>query len=418
MAYQNDLFRKEAIAYRLNRKRSENQLPMSSKFGWILRSLVGLSILLFLLMVTVKYRETESARGRLIANEAEQQLVAPTAGILDQILVSSGDKVSAGQIVAMVSIGLYGPEGQLLVLGERKFIEEKLQGLREQRQLLEERHRIQVRNLQTRIGEQIGYIELARSQRDSLNNQLLISQELLAATQSLLQSDSISEAHYKQQELEHLHLVQNLTSAEEKLQSSNAKLAELRNQIDADKVEQALSDSQLDQNITSLAQQLDMNHKSQHVSVVAARDGYVSTIALEEGQAVSSGQTILYLQANQQSLLAEVFVPSSIVARLYEGQQTLLRYDAFDFHTYGRYAATIEHIGRSALDPREHLLPFPDRGEPMFPVRVKPQLHYVEGSDVFPLQAGLLLEADFVMAEMSLVQFIFKPVMNLRGKVL
>jgi len=379
---------------------------------------MGLLTLLFLLMLTVKYRETESARGRLVASEAEQQLVAPKAGILDQILVSSGDKVSAGQVVAKVSIGLYGPEGQPLILGERRFIEEKLQGLREQRQLLAERHRIQVKNLQARISEQTGYIELASSQRDSLKNQLTISQELLEATQSLLQAESISEAHYKRQALEHLHLVQNLALAEEKLQISNAKLTELQNQIDADKVEQALSDSQLSQNITSLAQQLNMNQKSQHVSVIAARDGYVSTIALEEGKGVSSGQTILYLQANRQSLLAEVFVPSSIVARLYEGQQTLLRYDAFDFHTYGRYTATIEHIGRSALDPREHLLPFPDRGEPMFPVRLKPELHYVEGSDIFPLQAGLLLEADFVVAEMSLMQFMFKPVMSLRGKVL
>ncbi len=418
MTYQNELFRKEAIAYRLNRKRSEDQLPMSSKFGLTLWSLIGLLILLFLLMLTVQYRETDSARGRLVASEAEQKLVAPKAGILDQILVSSGDKVSAGQIVAKVSIGLYGPEGQLLILGERKFIEEKLQGLRDQKQLLEERHRIKIKNLQTRISEQTGYIELASSQRDSLENQLTISQELLAATQSLLQSESISEAHYKQQELEHLYLVRNLTLAEEKFQNSKAKLTELQNQIEADKVEQALSDSQLSQSITSLAQQLDVNQKSQHVSVIAARDGYVSTIALEEGEAVLPGQTILYLQASQQSLLAEVFVPSSIVARLYEGQQTLLRYDAFDFHTYGRYPATIEHIGRSALDPREHLLPFPNRGEPMFPVRLKIQRHYVEGLDIFPLQAGLLLEADFVMEKMSLMQFMFKPVMSLRGKVL
>ena len=63
------------------------------------------------------------------------------------------------------------------------------------------------------------------------------------------------------------------------------------------------------------------------------------------------------------------------------------------------------------------MIPVSHHAEPVFPVLVKPDQHYVEGSDIYPLQAGLLLEADFVIAEMSLVELIFKPVLSLRGKL-
>lgn len=412
-----DLFRKEAISYRLNRQRSENQLPRSANFGLTFWALIVLLTLLIIVMFRVQYRETESARGRVISTEAELQLVAPRTGLLQQLLVSSGDNVSAGQVLAVISLSVFSPEGQAVSIAERKILEQKLDGAKEQRALVNERHSLASDKLNADIVNQRRHLDLVLAHLESLHNQIEISQSLLSASNSLLESGSISVARYKQQEMEHLNLVRARNLAEQETGESRTQLANLLTKIESDSVEQAIAISQIDQNILSLAQQLSAEKNEQEVAVLAQRDGFVSTVVATEGDAVATGQTLIYLQPDNQSLIAEIYVPSSIVARLYEGQEVLLRYDAFDFHTYGRYSASIEEIGRSALDPREHLLPIPVQAEPVFPVLVKPNQHYVEGQDVYPLQSGLLLNADFIAAEMSLIQFILKPVLNLRGKL-
>jgi hypothetical protein len=41
----------------------------------------------------------------------------------------------------------------------------------------------------------------------------------------------------------------------------------------------------------------------------------------------------------------------------------------------------------------------------------------VQGDSLYPLQSGATLMADFVLWEMSLLQFIFRPILGLQGKV-
>lgn len=173
----------------------------------------------------------------------------------------------------------------------------------------------------------------------------------------------------------------------------------------------------LDKDIRLLSLQLESVNTEPYSTVLANRSGIVSSILLEEGSAVKRGQAIAYLQPEGKSLMAEVFVPSSILGKLAPGEDVMLRYDAFSVHSYGRYPAKISSIERTALDPRNHLLPVAPTSEPLFRVLATPSQHYVEGEDIFPLQPGLQLSADFVTSEMSMVEYIFRPLLNLRGKV-
>jgi membrane fusion protein len=106
-----------------------------------------------------------------------------------------------------------------------------------------------------------------------------------------------------------------------------------------------------------------------------------------------------------------------MLGNLFQGQQVMLGFDAFDYRYYGRYPAVVEQISRGSLDPREQLLPVPGISEPVFRVRLSLTKQYVEGPDIARLQAGMLLRADFITAEMSLLSFIFKPLLRLRGRI-
>jgi len=102
---------------------------------------------------------------------------------------------------------------------------------------------------------------------------------------------------------------------------------------------------------------------------------------------------------------------------MYPGQELLLNYDAFNFQLYGRYRATVTRIDRASLDPREHLLPVPGIQEPVFTIKARLDQSYVEGPDIYRLQSGMLFSADIVTAEMSLLAFIFKPVLELKARL-
>ena len=60
---------------------------------------------------------------------------------------------------------------------------------------------------------------------------------------------------------------------------------------------------------------------------------------------------------------------------------------------------------------------FINTAEPVFRLRASIEQRYVSGSETYRLQPGLLFTADFVLEELPLLYFIFKPVLSLRGLV-
>ena len=63
------------------------------------------------------------------------------------------------------------------------------------------------------------------------------------------------------------------------------------------------------------------------------------------------------------------------------------------------------------------MLPIIGINEPVFKVTAKLYESTVQGDSDYVLHSGATLMADFVLSEMSLIHFIFKPILSLQGKV-
>ncbi|PCI77224.1 MAG: hypothetical protein COB20_08420, partial [SAR86 cluster bacterium] len=140
-------------------------------------------------------------------------------------------------------------------------------------------------------------------------------------------------------------------------------------------------------------------------------------LGLERGKSVLPNQPLFFINPSKTELQATLYVPASVQAKLVTGQSVLLRYDAFDFRLYGRHEATVVAIGKARLDPRETVLPIFGINEPVFKVTAELHESVVQGDSLYRLQSGATLMADFVLFEMSLLQFIFRPILGLQGKV-
>jgi membrane fusion protein len=412
-----DLFRQEAVQHRLQRKQAQTLLQQSS---WIFPLSCGLGVLLLAVVMAlalIEYKETETARGTLMAQQPPLKLVAPQAGVVDLLRVELGQFVRPGEVLASISMVKFDESGIPVSKTDLDMVEAEQQALLEQARLNEDRFLQQQRALENQMADLESQLGLAGAAVQTLEEQLRISASLLAATATLLENGSISKAHYEQQRLAYLQLETEHQSSLAGRLALQRELNLIRAQGDELKLQWSTEQLQLDQSLRLLELKEQRTKNLDTIAIVAQREGYVASINVAAGDAVGSGQPLLYVQPARESLRGEVYVPSSIVGKLAPGQELLLRYDGFAVESYGRYGATISEISRASVDPREHLLPVGIRGEPVFRVVIQPAQHYVEGDDIYPLQPGLHFSADFVIAEMSLMEFIFRPVLKLQGKV-
>lgn len=411
------LFREDVIRFKRHGQQAQVLLKRTSSnktFVWLL---CALAVVLVFAINQIQYKEVESARGHLIGVGGQVQLVAPKDGLVHSILVQPGQTVKEGDRVAQISTQLYDQLGIDTTQREEELLHAELDFLQREKQVQQQLYTQRDASLRARANSLEENIRLSTHGLALLNEQEVISASLIEGTRQLLNREAISQAQASNQQLAHLDLMRERQLAESQLQQFVVAAHETTAELEALDLEQQSKLHRLNKDVRQIALQLDSLKTKPFFSIMANRAGTVSSIPVTLGSAVKEGQPLIYLQPPGQELMAEVYVPSSILGKLAPGQQVMLRYDAFGVHSYGRYAASIKSIDRAALDQRQHLLPVAQATEPLFKVLLSPAQHYVEGEDIYPLQPGLQLSADFVINELSLVQYIFRPLLNLRGRV-
>ena len=94
-----------------------------------------------------------------------------------------------------------------------------------------------------------------------------------------------------------------------------------------------------------------------------------------------------------------------------------IRYGAFPYQHYGLHKGKVNNIAQVILSPNE--LPVPvNLNEPVYRVEVVlEEQSIVAYGDEFPLQAGMSLDADIILEERTLGQWLLEPIYGLRGKL-
>jgi membrane fusion protein len=116
-------------------------------------------------------------------------------------------------------------------------------------------------------------------------------------------------------------------------------------------------------------------------------------------------------------LQAQLLVPGRAVGFLAAGQPVALRYQAFPFQRFGSSHGVVKEIARSLIAPGDAQLPVA-LNEPAYRITVALERQTVRayGKD-FPLQDGMLLEADVALDRRRLLEWLFEPLLALAGRV-
>lgn len=409
------LFRKEAVVYQRERLWGEILLtqPLSLRLLSAAVAVVLVCLILYLYLGT--YTRKETVQGYLSPAAGMVEVYASQAGTITKLKVEAGDSVDEGEVLARVSTDKTLEEGATL----NTLV---LQLLEQQKQRLEQRIERQKRRRDAREVYLRSRIDGHEHQIDQLKEQIQLQKERIELAESRYQSlkdlhrdELISEEEYQARYQTLLDEQQRQNQLRQSLSTEQGELENARFELDSLESETQATLDELRAEIAGLDERR-LQHRGEHAfSVEAPRAGRVTSLQVKPGQMASSQRPMMAILPEGSSLEAELLVPSRAIGFVEPDLPVRVRYDAFPHERFGNHESQISDVAETVLSPDEVDAPI----RPQTPVyRVSAELSQqtlMTYGRKMPLDAGMTLQADILLDERPLYQWILKPLYSLKG---
>ena len=416
----NKLFRQEVIWNQDSMTIGTVRLaaPIHHHIYSVLAVIITMAILSFL--VFGHYTRHLPVSGMLVPSSGLLSVSNPLSGTVTKVLVHAGQRVHSGAPLVEISSNLYSPSMGLVnkiiqqsLLAEQNILHHSLRTQNsvsaiQGRMLTDKLHDLQVEYAQVTQEIAIQKADI-RSTEDVLHEFLSVKGRGLVSDPELQQQRlSVYSAKSQLEELEthQTALAQEIDSTRHQLKklplTTQNQLSSIRSKLEALRQEQAKSSS------------------SHSLILRAPRGGIVSSLAVNQGQAVSAGTTVLSIApGHHDPLLAQLLVPSQTIGFLHRGSQVELHYAAFPYQDFGSFQGTVMSISPGALTPAEIATLTQTRSStPVYRVMVALRHTAVLiNGHICPLRSGMQLKAEVTLNRLRLIQWIFDPLLGLGHNV-
>lgn len=171
--------------------------------------------------------------------------------------------------------------------------------------------------------------------------------------------------------------------------------------------------AELGEKLASLDQRSTEATRRGQVVLVAPIAARVANVRVEPGAAVKAGTLVADLLPADSDLRAELFAPSRAIGFLKPGDEVRLRYDAFPYQKFGVGRGRVISVSRTAVDARELPMGLSAQG-PVYRVMVSLDQGLPGLTGEPPaLRAGMTLQADLVLEDRCVVEYLFSPMLGL-----
>jgi len=344
--------------------------------------------------------QTVRSNGLVIAVARNQIIQAADGGVLTHILVSEGQQVHAGQVLAHLET----------TRSEASFqeIQSKLNALKAAlaRAQAESKGVSMPLKFSTlaapqsafHLGQEQVYLQKRQGLEDelkSLNAGLRLSQDELRMSQSLLKTGDVSQL--------------DLMRAERQVQEFQGRLASVQNKY--------LQDAKLD--VTRLeeeisAHQFKLNERQSlldHSILTTPVDGTVKVLRINTvGGVLRAGDELMHISPSAGGYVVEAKINPSDIGELRVGLPVSLKLDAFDYSVYGMLQGTLSYISSDTLTENS------PTGATQAYYRVQVQLNpkastgRPNGLNLSDLKPGMTATLDIRTHSRSVLQYLAKPV--------
>ena len=411
-----ELFRKEALEARRTSWLGAISLAQPLRL-WLLTLfavLAALAIIAFLALGT--YTRRSSVAGQLVPTQGLATVLAPATGVLGQLDAREGQRVDAGQPLAVVTIPRATPVAGDTQVALESRLAQRQAGLESMQDAQQQQLQAQAEGLRVQLST--ARRELAQTEAEVVTRQAQarIAQETLERLRQLQDSQYVSLLQIKQQESATLDYAGQAQALQRQAISARRGIAQLEQALGELPGQQQAVAAGLQRDLAILEQERVQTQTQGSLAVSAPVGGVIATQLVKPGQAVQAGQPLLSLLPGDGRLEAELLVPSRAIGFIEPGDSVLLRYQAYPYQKFGHHHGKVERISRSALGASE--LGNAQTAEPYYRVTVvlDKQTVTAHGNEE-PLKPGMLLNADIMGERRRLIEWVFEPLYSLKGKV-
>jgi len=415
------LFRKEAISHQSERLTGAITLaqPLSIKLSVLILVSVAIAIVFFLF--NAEYSRKETVRGFLMPNKGVIKSFAHKGGTIEKLWVKEGDEVIKGQSLATLLVEQSNTNGvnlsvQLIaqlneqfaliddeIVQHQQLKAQEIQNINERKKALKS-ERWTLRSQYKLTNEKLILLQKQQKQLQKLNKQGFVS-----TLEKERQLQSILEAKQEKQNIARLLLQQ-----QSELNQVTFNLKNIPQQY-------TLRINSLKRQQADIERQLAQVQNSYKYTVTASNNGIVTGIQVVIGetlmQSKAQNMPLLHILPEGSELIAELLLPTRSAGFIEMGNTTRLRFDAFPYQRFGFMNSEIIRIDRTLITSNEVQLPI-SLQEPVYRLRAKLNQQQMRAfGKPFNLKSGMLFEADIMLEQRTLIEWLLEPIYSLRGRV-
>lgn len=411
------LFRESAIE--AQREQALGNVLLIQPLSTRLLTLVALLIAIGLVLLTFwgAYTRKARVRGFLVPTEGLIKIYPRETGTVIERQIAEGERVSKGDPLFVVALDR--PPGEAIETQSSAITR-----LKERQTSLESELR--------QIDHLAGVETLALQQRArgldaelaQINQQIVLQQRRIAAAEASLarfrklQSEGITSEEQVSSKLKELLEEQGRLQEQQRTQIGLAQESQnARSQISSVNLRAQTQRAAAERNLSVLNQELSEYATKRTYIVRAPADGVATALLADRGHTANPGQPLVSLLPIDATLEAHLLVPSQSIGFLAPNQQVSVRHEAFPYQRFGSHHGRIVEISKTLILPGETALPV-QLQEPAYRVTVRLDAQSVKAyGQEFPLQAGMLLDADIWLDRRKLYEWVLDPIYSVMGRV-
>lgn len=415
MATRPALFRQEAIDF-LHQRHSWGEVvslqPLSSAIlSWTLAGLVAF-ILVFISIA--QYARKETVTGYLTPTFGTAKIFVPQQGFVKEVHVKEGQEVAEGDPLLTVVTSQITANGDdvnatvLAVLTQQRDVVER-QIAAEERRTASEHDR-----LASTIKGVEGETAQLEDQRNIQNERLQLSESFVSTGATLIAKGALPAVELKRREQAALEQRQNLASLDQQITARRTQLTDARHTLEQLPTVAAERVRVLRGDLSWIEQRIAEVDGRRAYIIKAPTSGRVSTLQATVGQIADPKHMQLEIIPLDSTLQAQLFFPTRAFGFVRPGQQVRILYDAFPYQKFGTYRASVTKVSQTILTGNDATGPITLK-EPAYRVTVAPERPDIDAYGLkMPLQPGMLLKADVILEQRSLMRWLLDPVFSAR----
>ncbi|WDE03617.1 HlyD family efflux transporter periplasmic adaptor subunit [Thalassomonas viridans] len=411
------LFRQEAVSHQSERLTGAVSLAQPFSIKFTVATIISITLVIVAFLFNAEYSRKETVRGFLMPSKGVIKSFASQGGTIERLWVKEGDKVVKGQALATLIVQKNATEGVDLSIQLIEQLDTQSRLLKDE---IAQHHSLknqEILNLETK--------EIAfKNEKIALEKQLTLAIEKLSLLSTQQKDFNLLNENGYLSNLEKDRQQQALLEAKQEKQNLERLLLQQQHELRQVTFERANIPQQYKLSINNLKrQQADLQRQLAQVKnnykyiVTASNSGVVTGIQVVEGEILKQVKPLLHILPEGSELIAELLLPTRSAGFVQKGHYARLRFDAFPYQRFGFIQSEITRIDKALIMPNDVQLPVMFQ-EPVYRLRAKLNQQQMQAyGKTFDLKSGMLFEADIMLEQRSLIEWLLDPILSIKGRL-